>query len=119
VWHSLFRDAAVFETLATALFHSGGQIRQRMLEALQQALPVPGPAGKTAFESLKKRRRALPSLWSFGLVSYSWFRLLRGALLVHCGRLPSVAETGHERDLKPRLPQAALAAYMHRLPSYA
>jgi hypothetical protein len=32
-----FGMAAVFETIAVAVFHSGGQIRQKMLEALQQA----------------------------------------------------------------------------------
>jgi len=68
VWHSLFRMAAVFETLATALFHSGGQIRQRMLEALQQAASrTSDPQVQTAFESLKTPQ-GIALMLVFGLV---------------------------------------------------
>jgi hypothetical protein len=49
-----FGISAIFETLAAALFHTGGQIRQKMLEALQQAASrTSDPQVQAAFESLK------------------------------------------------------------------
>jgi hypothetical protein len=49
-----FGISAIFETLAMALFHTGGQIRQKMLEALQQAASRSGdPQVQAAFETLK------------------------------------------------------------------
>lgn len=49
-----FGIAAVFETLATALFHTGGQIRQKMLDALQQTAARSGDLQvQAALETLK------------------------------------------------------------------
>ena len=49
-----FGIAAILETLATALLHTGGQIRQKMLDALQQAAARSGdPQVQAAFETLK------------------------------------------------------------------
>ena len=49
-----FGISAVFETAAMALFHTGGQVRQKMLEALQQAASRSSdPQVQAAFETLK------------------------------------------------------------------
>jgi hypothetical protein len=49
-----FGIAAVFESLAVALFHAGGQVRQKMLEAVQQAASRSAdPQVQAAFERLK------------------------------------------------------------------
>jgi hypothetical protein len=49
-----FGISAIFETLAMALFHTGGQVRQKMLEAFQQAASRSGdPQVQAAFETLK------------------------------------------------------------------
>jgi hypothetical protein len=49
-----FGISAIFETIAAVLFHTGGQIRQKMLEALQQAAARSNdPQVQAAFESLK------------------------------------------------------------------
>ena len=63
-----FGIAAVFETLATTLFHTGGQIRQKMLEALQQAASrTSDPQVRTAFESLKTPQ-GIALMLVFGLI---------------------------------------------------
>jgi hypothetical protein len=49
-----FGISALFETLAVTLFHTGGQIRQKMLEALQQAASRSSdPQVQAAFVTLK------------------------------------------------------------------
>jgi hypothetical protein len=49
-----FGMAAVFESLAVALFHAGGQVRQKMLEAVQQAASrSTDPQVQAAFDRLK------------------------------------------------------------------
>jgi hypothetical protein len=49
-----FGISAVFETLAVALFHTGGQVRQKMLEALQQAASrTTDPQVQAAFDRLR------------------------------------------------------------------
>jgi hypothetical protein len=49
-----FGVSAVFESLAVAVFHTGGQVRQKMLEALQQAASrTTDPQVQAAFERLK------------------------------------------------------------------
>ena len=49
-----FGIAAVLETLAVALFHTGGEVRQKMLEALQQAASRSSdPQVQAAFDRLK------------------------------------------------------------------
>jgi zinc-ribbon domain len=63
-----FAISAVFETLATALFHTEGQIRQKMLEALQQAASrTSDPQVQAAFESLKTPE-GVALMLVFGLV---------------------------------------------------
>lgn len=63
-----FGISAVFETLATALFHTEGQIRQKMLEALQQAASrTSDPQVQAAFESLKTPE-GIALMLVFGLV---------------------------------------------------
>lgn len=49
-----FGIAAVFETVAMAALHNGGQLRQKMLEALQQAASRSNdPQVQAAFDRLK------------------------------------------------------------------
>jgi hypothetical protein len=49
-----FGIASVFETIAIAVFHTGGQLRQKMLEALQQAAARSSdPQVQAAFDRLK------------------------------------------------------------------
>lgn len=49
-----FGISAIFETLRVALFHTGGQVRQKMLEALQQAASrTTDPQVQAAFDRLK------------------------------------------------------------------
>lgn len=49
-----FGIAAIFETLAVALFHTGGEVRQKMLEALDQAASRSGdPQVQVVFDRLK------------------------------------------------------------------
>lgn len=49
-----FGISAIFETLATAVFHTGGQLRQKMIEALQQAAArTNDPQVRAAFDTLK------------------------------------------------------------------
>ncbi|MFZ0292690.1 MAG: zinc ribbon domain-containing protein [Candidatus Sulfotelmatobacter sp.] len=63
-----FGISAIFETLATTLFHTGGQIRQKMLEALQQAASrTSDPQVQSAFESLKTPQ-GIALMLVFGLI---------------------------------------------------
>jgi hypothetical protein len=49
-----FGIASIFETIAIAVFHTGGQLRQKMLEALQQAATRSSdPQVQAAFDRLK------------------------------------------------------------------
>jgi hypothetical protein len=49
-----FGMAAIFESLSVALFHTGGQVRQKMIEALQQAATRSAdPQVQAALENLK------------------------------------------------------------------
>jgi hypothetical protein len=49
-----FGISAIFESLAVAVFHTGGQLRQKMLDALQQAATRSSDAQvQAAFEKLK------------------------------------------------------------------
>jgi hypothetical protein len=49
-----FGISAIFETVAVTVFHTGGQIRQKMIEALQQAASrTSDPQVQAAFETLK------------------------------------------------------------------
>jgi hypothetical protein len=65
-----FGISTIFETLAMALFHTGGQIRQKMLEALQQAAARSSdPQVLAAFETLKTPAgMALMLVFGFGVL---------------------------------------------------
>jgi len=63
-----FGISAVLETLAVELFHTGGQVRQKMLEALQQAASRSNdPQVQAAFDHLKTPE-GLVLMLVFGLV---------------------------------------------------
>jgi len=63
-----FGLSAVFETVAAVLFHTGGQIRQKMAEALQQAASRSNdPQVQAAFERLKTPE-GFALMLAFGLV---------------------------------------------------
>jgi hypothetical protein len=63
-----FGMSAIFETLAVALFHTGGQVRQKMLEALQQAASrSTDPQVQAAFDRLKTPE-GLAAMLILGLV---------------------------------------------------
>jgi hypothetical protein len=60
--------SAIFETLAMAVFHTGGQIRQKMIEALQQAASrTNDPQVQAAFDTLKTPQ-GVALMLVFGLV---------------------------------------------------
>jgi hypothetical protein len=63
-----FGIAAIFESIAVALFHTGGQVRQKMLEALQQAASRSNdPQVQLAFDRLKSPE-GLALMLVFGIV---------------------------------------------------
>lgn len=63
-----FGISAIFETLAMAVFHTGGQLRQKMIEALQQAASrTNDPQVRAAFDTLKTPE-GVALMLVFGLV---------------------------------------------------
>jgi hypothetical protein len=63
-----FGISAIFETVAVSVFHTEGQIREKMLEALQQAASrTTDPQVQAAFETLKTPE-GMALLLIFGLV---------------------------------------------------
>src|SRR5271169_2929596 len=63
-----FGISAIFESLAVALFHTGGQVRQKMLDALQQAASrANDPQVQAAFDGLKTPE-GLAAMLILGLV---------------------------------------------------
>ena len=63
-----FGISAILESLAVALFHTGGQVRQKMLEALQQAASRSSdPQVQAAFDRLKTPE-GLAAMLILGLV---------------------------------------------------
>jgi hypothetical protein len=63
-----FGIAAIFESIAVALFHTGGQVRQKMLEALQQAASRSNdPQVQIAFDRLKTPE-GLALMLIFGMI---------------------------------------------------
>ena len=63
-----FGVSAIFETLAVVLFHTGGQVRLKMLEALQQASSrTNDPQVQAAFDRLKTPE-GLALMMVFGLI---------------------------------------------------
>lgn len=75
-----FGIAAVFETVAVALFHTGGQIRQKMLDALQQAASRSSdPQVQAAFETLKTPH-GIALMLVFGMVFLLLVSIAAGSL---------------------------------------
>ena len=63
-----FGMSAIFETLVVVLFHTGGQVRQKMLEVLQQASShTNDPQVQAAFDRLKTPE-GLALMMVFGLI---------------------------------------------------
>ncbi len=63
-----FGVSAIFESIAVALFHTGGQVRQKMLDALQQAASRSSdPQVQAAFDRLKTPE-GLAAMLILGLV---------------------------------------------------
>jgi hypothetical protein len=72
--------SAVFETVATVWFHTGGQVRQKMAEALQQAASRSNdPQVQAAFERLKTPE-GLALMLAFGLVFLFLVSIAAGSL---------------------------------------
>ncbi|MFZ0761893.1 MAG: zinc ribbon domain-containing protein [Candidatus Sulfotelmatobacter sp.] len=75
-----FGIAALFETLAVAVFHTGGQIRQKMLEALQQAASrSTDPQVQAAFDRLKTPD-GLAAMFVLGMVVLFLVSIAAGSL---------------------------------------
>jgi len=63
-----FGMAAIFETIAVVVFHTGGQIREKMLEALQQAASRSSdPQVQATFDRLKTPE-GIALMFVFGLI---------------------------------------------------
>jgi hypothetical protein len=75
-----FGIGAIFETVVVALFHTGGQVRQKMLEALQQAASRSAdPQVQAAFETLKTPE-GMALLMVFGLLVLFLISIAAGSL---------------------------------------
>jgi zinc-ribbon domain len=75
-----FGIAAVFETVAMALLHTSGQLRQKMLEALQQAASRSNdPQVQAAFDHLKTPE-GIALMMVFGMVFLFLISIAAGAL---------------------------------------
>jgi hypothetical protein len=75
-----FGMAAVFEALAMVLFHTSGQLRQKMLEALQQAASrTTDPQVQAAFERLKTPE-GLAAMLVLGLIFLFVVSIAAGSL---------------------------------------
>jgi hypothetical protein len=75
-----FGIGAVFETAAVVLFHTGSQVRQKILEALQQAASRSSdPQVQAAFETLKTPQ-GMALLLVFGLLVLFLVSIAAGGL---------------------------------------
>jgi len=75
-----FGIGAVFETAAVVLFHTGSQVRQKILEALQQAASRSSdPQVQAAFETLKTPQ-GMALLLVFGLLVLFLVSIAAGSL---------------------------------------
>ncbi len=75
-----FGISAVLETFAVALFHTGGQVRQKMLEALQQAASrSTDPQVQAAFDRLKTPE-GMAAMLVLGLVVLFLVSIAAGSL---------------------------------------
>lgn len=75
-----FAIAAVFETLAVAVFHAGGELRQKMLDALQQAATRSSdPQVQAAFDQLKSPE-GIALMLVFGMIMLFIVSIAAGSL---------------------------------------
>jgi hypothetical protein len=75
-----FGISAIFEGIAVALFHTGGQVQQKMLDALQQAASRSSdPQVQAAFERLKTPE-GLAVMLVFGVVVLFFISIAAGSL---------------------------------------
>jgi hypothetical protein len=75
-----FGIAAIFESIAVALFHTGGQVRQKMLEALQQAASRSNdPQVQIAFDRLKTPE-GLALMLIFGMIALFLVSIAAGSI---------------------------------------
>jgi hypothetical protein len=75
-----FAMAAAFESIAMALFHTSGEIRKRMLEALQQAASRSNdPQVQAAFEHLKTPE-GIALMLVFGMIFLFLLSIMAGGL---------------------------------------
>lgn len=75
-----FAFATVIETVAVAVFHTGGEVRQKMLEALQQAATRSNdPQVQAAFEKLKTPE-GIALMLVFGMIFLFLLSIAAGSL---------------------------------------
>jgi hypothetical protein len=75
-----FGISVIFESLGAALFHTGGQVRQKMLEALQQAASRSNdPQVQAAFDQLKTPE-GLAAMLIVGLVVLCLVSIAAGSI---------------------------------------
>jgi hypothetical protein len=75
-----FGISAIFEALATAVFRTGGELRQKMLEALQQAASRSSdPQVQAAFDQLKTPE-GIAFVMIFAMIVLFVFSIAAGAL---------------------------------------
>jgi hypothetical protein len=75
-----FGIAAVFKTVAVRLLHTGGQVRQKMLDALQQAASRSNdPQVQAAFDQLKTPE-GIALMLVFGMVFLFLLSIAAGSL---------------------------------------
>jgi hypothetical protein len=75
-----FGIAAVFETLAVAVFNAGGELRQKMLDALQQAATRSSdPQVQAAFDQLKSPE-GIALMLVFGMIMLFIVSIAAGSL---------------------------------------
>jgi hypothetical protein len=75
-----FGISAVFEALAVAFFHTGGELRQKMLDVLQQAASRSSdPQVQAAFDQLKTPE-GIGVVLVFGMVVLFVFSIAAGGL---------------------------------------
>jgi len=75
-----FGAAAVFETVAVRLLHTGGQVRQKVLDALQQAASRSSdPQVQAAFDQLKTPQ-GIALMLVFGMVFLFLLSIAAGSL---------------------------------------
>ncbi len=75
-----FGIASVLETVAMALFHTGGEVRQKVMEVLQQAAARSNDPQVQATVDLFKTPEGLALMLAFGLVFFFLVSIAAGSL---------------------------------------